>query len=426
MLDRKKLLVLLSDRVVRLVISVVASAVVARAIGPGEFGIVARALLFFSIADALVSFGLPGILPTRVAVTAGPLRARLLGRALVLRVAAATVAVAGVAALWGLMPAWGFGNAVILLAMLTVMVSNWTLFDAYFQGCDAPHVAAYAKTAVSLVFLLVRVAAAMQAQADGYTFVLIFLAEQAVLTLALATLAWVRRDRGAPDAQAASTHREILRYALPMWGSQVCTLLYMRVDQLLLSSFATPDVLGQYAISAQLAEHSFTLPVVLNSLLVARVGRVRQGGSEAEMSALMLRIYRLGFRIGLGLALCLCLASPLVIAVLYGRKYPLSPAYLSILALSLPFVVLGSLQSMAIFTGSRPSLLLQKTLLTSVFALPVSALAWFAGGPLALAACMVLIQAFSCVISNYWLDRAEFFLQLRAMNPFLRLPVPTP
>ena len=197
------------------------------------------------------------------------------------------------------------------------------------------------------------------------------------------------------------------------------TLAYMRVDQTIISVLGERFELAEYAVAAQLAEQAYTLPIILNAVFVGRIGALQMASDPVKLQIAMSQLYRWGF-----VAACLLSAfaagiAHLLVPAIYGEKYRASSTLFMILILAVPFVTLGSLQSLAILTGNYPSIQLKKTALAAFLSVPAGLLGWTLFRLHGLALSVLLVQVFACFLANWLFDRTAFQTQLSAV---LHLP----
>ena len=164
-----------------------------------------------------------------------------------------------------------------------------------------------------------------------------------------------------------------------MWLSQLATLIYMKVDQVILSAYASNDIVGTYMLAIGLVELTYALPIMINAIFISEIGVIRRrtGESDAELNAIMIKLYRYGFYGALMTSLGLSLTSQTLIEVLYGEQYLPAVGFFNLLIFSLPWVTIGSIQLLTIYTGRDPQIHLKKTI-TMAFISPVK---WCCVGP---------------------------------------------
>jgi len=409
----KKLFWLMSDRGTRFVVSIANSALVARALAPVDFGFFAQAILFFTIFDTVTAFGFPLILGARVSIASELERQTMLFQSLVFRLilAVAFALLAVVTDYW----THSLSGQHYLLAYLILALSltNWTISDSYLQGIGHPERGAFMKSSVAVLYLFIRWAYIGIGAPSVIGVTILYCAEQITLSMVM-FVACTREQKKFAPVNLFQKHTGFLRHAFFFWSSQLVTLVYMRADQTIISLFGSKEQLAQYSLASQLMEQAYTLPVIANAVFVSRIGKLnKQEGNELQK--MMTALYRYGFYISLVVALVVSILSPIFVPMMYGRNYSSTHILLSVLIFSLPFVTLGTLQSLFMLTVGNPAVQLKKTALAAALSVPFAIVAWRNFGTLGVAISAVIVQIISCVLSNYIFDPLSYRSQMRAM-----------
>jgi O-antigen/teichoic acid export membrane protein len=200
-----------------------------------------------------------------------------------------------------------------------------------------------------------------------------------------------------------------------MWASQLVTLVYMRVDQAIISLLGGPAELAKYVVASQLAEQAYTLPIILNAVFVSRVGEMSRAAQSTLLQDTMLTLYRWSFLGACVIAAISIVIAPVLMPHIYGDSYNDSSSLFMILMLAVPFVTIGSLQNLSIFTGNNPLIHLKRTVTAAFLSVPLAAFGWTLFGLHGLAISVVLVQFFVCFLGNWVFDPDAFKLQLSAI-----------
>ncbi len=410
---------LVLDRIIRLAVGLLSSAMIARALGPLEFGVFAQALVALSLFDTFAGLGIGGVIAARITQIRVDRRSRFLIFATSIRMIFAFVLLffVWVGAQFFISDLIILSNGFLLICIFAgILFNNWLIIEGYLNGIGFPHYASICKSVIAVFALLMRFL-----YIDGYGgslegFLVIFVFEQVLLTC-LITLMCYRAQPKDSDAVDTSLIPNLFPSTLIMWVSQISILIYMRSDLLVLSKYASKSVVGLYMLSVSVVELTFTLPIMLNALFVAYIGnlRARQKTSSFDFSESMSVIYRIGFFVSLLLVLFLIgIADPLIV-IIYGEQYEDAIPIFRILIMSLPFVAIGSIQLMSIYTGKDPFVHLRKTVAVAIITPFFAIIGWHVKGVYGLAWSVVLSQAISCYFINIIYDKLAFIAQSRAI-----------
>ena len=338
---------LLSADLVTKGLAAVATIIVVRALAPAAFGDFAFALAAAAVLGVLVDFGLPILLVRDVSES--PARApALLGAALRL-VSGLGVLVFGAAALLVVAAgAPGPADAATLALAFAVIGVNALLrpFESTLAGCGRAHLVtvSYSVRGVTLVGVTAAVAAAV-ADPGPPAFLAAALAAELVGLAVIATLCRVRCCRPslrAPRRELVRVARRAVPFALLVGFS----LLYFRIDLIMLGLMGSAVEVGNYGVAAKALETAVAVPGFFGSAFLATMAHSGTASSRAADATARALRYLLIVCVPLAFGLAV-LADPLV-DVLAGADYEQAGGILlrlsPVLALVAAYAVLANLQ----------------------------------------------------------------------------------
>jgi O-antigen/teichoic acid export membrane protein len=290
----------------------------ARALAPGDRGVVAFVTVSALVISSLASFGAAEA--TKVFVARRPAaRASLLANVVLVSscgaLAGGALACAALVAAAGARPA-GVGTLELAAIVAGALVGAIGLAGAAFlQGCS--RFAAYARVLAAGPWVYAVLLAAIWI-ADGE------------LTVGHAVVAWVIAQSVAAVVlcgAAAAGHgfgrldvpllRESLHFGVRAWLGGLAHLLNARVDQLLLGLMATQAALGTYAVAVNASEVLFYVPSAVATALLPVVAR---SGATAGVEQ-TLRVFRAVMLITLLAVAAAAVLGPFLLPVVFGPAY---------------------------------------------------------------------------------------------------------
>jgi len=416
---KKKSSYLVVDRITRFAVSLFSGAIIARALGPEEFGFFAQMLLGLSLFDAISGLGIGGVIAARVTQMRIDKRSKFLLIATSIRMAFTFVLlVIFLVSAKILFPdkIFMFNEFLLIAIFVGILFNNWLIMEGYLNGVGSPHHAAISKSLISIFALIIRLIYINNHEASIEGFIIIFLVEQLLLTLLLMFLSFRSQSKDR-DAVETKIILNLFPYTLTMWMSQLATLVYMRVDQVVLSIYASKSVVGMYMLSIGIVELTFSIPIMMNAILISYIGSIRANKkiSSTDFYKRMTNFYRIGFYISLLLVLILIIVSEFFIILMYGEQFMDAIPIFRILILSLPFVTIGSIQLLSIYTGDDPYIHLRKTINVAVITPFIAFAGWNTFGVYGLAWSVVLSQAIGCYFINFYYDFNSFKSQSYAI-----------
>ncbi len=149
--------------------------------------------------------------------------------------------------------------------------------------------------------------------------------------LTWALLAQSRKD----DARA----RMVLRESLPIWFGTLFSMLYFRVDAILLRTLTGDAELGAYGAAYKLFEATLNLPSVLLAVTFPKLSRLH--GDKPSQRKLERRLAMLLLILGLTLGLSCFATAPWLLRLFFGAGFERAAASLRVLSLALPLLYLN-------------------------------------------------------------------------------------
>ena len=312
--------VLLLENLVRLTMIAAVSFWIARELGPGQFGILNFASAFMAILLSVAALGMDTPLILRLTQTQQP--GMLVGTSLLIR-GVFSVAMFGVAVLLAFLLKGddALSLNVTLVVGLCIIGYIPTVLDCWFKAKTSAVGPALTRTTATLLSTGAKVAClllGMGVVALAWTVVL----ESALASLGL-FLAYRWFARGSRQ-DALSIDRQliqpILRDSVPYLWSSVATLLFMKVDVVMLGYLSTNAEAGIYSLAQKLSEVIYMVPIVLiDSAYPALAKRFLDSEQTDSRHGQMLFDLAVGGSLVVTLG-ALILAAP-AIGAIFGRDY---------------------------------------------------------------------------------------------------------
>lgn len=340
---RANLVWLAADRGLRLVVNVVVLGLVARHLGPEQFGWMNYAVGLAGIFAPVATLGMDGIVIREL--VANPRRsATTLGTAFVLRLAGGLGAVGlVVVAAW-----WTRDGAVIaplaLVAALVFLPQSLDVIDLWFQRQVQSKFTVLARAVALLVGAGLKIALVVYWRAPVVAFCGALVADAVLGAVALVWMYGRRGERIFDWRVSRAAAVNLLRQSWPLILSGLLVAGYLRVEQLLVMERLGSRSAGIYYAAVRITEIWLFVPgLILSSsyplLLEKRVHD--RAGYEAWLQRLFDGLTGLGYVVALGAGLL----GPWVIRWLYGAEYADAAVILMILGLAAPVIFSGSVRA---------------------------------------------------------------------------------
>lgn len=387
-----------SEKLLRIPVGVLVSALASRALGVDDFGLYTSVLVLLTVMAPLASFGLEslGIAMASKSVDAATFLRGLAPFRLMTGVGATLLFVVAAAAL--LAPALGEIPMIALAAVGAVLVMRIYELGEYllFARERLAMVAAVRICSfliASLVIVLVLLAS------PNLPLLLMFSATESLLLLVL----YVGVFRGVvvaaiglpgPDG-GIRQDRAHWRSAFPVFLSGLLVLLLLNADKLLVFLFLGSSESGLYNAAAKLVDVLFFIPLVIGTTHAATFARMVPGGRLPTA-------YRGAFvtatAVSAAVAAALSLFAFIIVPVVYGAPFEAAAGALMLLAPSLVPVTWVSLRTRALAALDLRNEILRLTLAACAVHLPLLAAGLWIGTLEAIALCQTLGWTLAAVV----------------------------
>ena len=323
--------------------------VVPRTLGPAGMGSIMTAWSVTGILGIVLGLGTRNYL-VRESVVAPDEAPRLVGTALVLRIALTPLVIGGAIA-YGEIAGWGSHEKVVLYlaAAATVFVQIAEPLQAAFQSIERMEYLAYSdvinKSAQGLLGIIVVLAGA---GTIGLMTCWLVMTAVVVVLDAYWLRGLVRIDLRTNLRRMAT----MARASLPYWAFGVFFMVYLWIDFVMLSLMTSSEVVGWYSVPTRLFQTLMFFPVVVATAFLPRFVRgFEEGGDRLRKSAQapIELVLLLSLPIAAGTVM---VARPLI-HLLYGSAYDGSVAVMVVLGLCIPPMYLNIMLSQVLIAMNQ-------------------------------------------------------------------------
>lgn len=307
------------------------SVVIARTLGPADFGIYSYALATIALFAFLGQAGLDALLMREI-VRAPERVASILSGGLCLRWGGAVCAAIGSIGMTMLFASTDTQSAILLVCILSLsglLQAGWVVESLLLANRRFADVA-QAKMSAYVFAAVLRLGALLLPSP------LVCLAIAIVLESLLCLMLLWRASRhhvaidgaslGKPDFQHIAA---LAKLAAPMLLSAFTVAVYSRIDVFMLGRMLGSEAAGLYTAGTLLSEGFYLLPTAVMTAAGPRLAQLYLR-DETAFGHELHRVLRLLSAAGLGIALAVTLLAPLVLPWLFGPTYALASPILQI------------------------------------------------------------------------------------------------
>ena len=308
---------MLVERVLRIVSSVLVGIYVARFLGPENFGIYSYVLAFFTIAGVVSRLGLHHML-VREIILAPEKRDMLFGTAFWLTVGGALLSIGALAVITLMIGTDPTTRIYILIVGCGLIFQAFDVVEAYFNAKVMARPVSMARIMQLLLSSILKLFLVWQ-HAGLVWFVLVSLFDQ--MTLAGFMILAYRQHASCAFMRLfdISEARHMLGRAWTRIIIALSTILYLRIDQIMLMEMQGSHSAGLYASAARITEAVFIPVLVMTDVLSPALLAARMRSKDLYNDRLQ-RLFFLMTWLGIGAALVVGIAAGWIMSI-FGSAY---------------------------------------------------------------------------------------------------------
>jgi O-antigen/teichoic acid export membrane protein len=358
---------LVTERLARIAAGLAVGIVVARHLGPTDFGKISYVQAFVAVVGAVAGMGLEPILMKELITDPHE-------RHLTYSTAIGIAGISSVAAsVIGLCYSFAFINDPILL---TLYIIGFTSLPITTAAIIAVPLQAQEKFALLVRYQLVQICISVTLRfllvwlnASLAWFMFAFTADAAVWILLL----WKLKSGHETKFSRKNIRRDIAAKltaaAAPLLATNLVVLLQIRVDQMLLGLLASTTAVGNFSVASKIAEGLMTGPAIVIRALNPQLLQAKAKSGE-EFRAVLRRQFDLSVMIAVIIAAIFSASSGFLVRLLFGAQYHDAAVPLAILSWIIVPMTIGSVNANAIIAEAQT----RQTLVKATIGLGMNAL----------------------------------------------------
>lgn len=333
---------LIGAKIYQLIINLAISMLMARYLGPSNFGLVNYAASFTTLFTAICTLGIDSILVNEL--LKGRDNGKLLGSAIGLRLCSSSLSVATILGLaWVLNPDEPLTIQVVLLYSISLMFQSFDSINSWFQANLESKVTAmvgasgYTVAALYKAFLLIT-------EKDVRWFAAAHAVEYAFVAMLLLLSYRRSHNRVHPIRFSGKVGKELLSNSYHFIISGMMIALYGQMDRVMLKSMISEEAVGYYSCASTISSFwAFVLVAIIDAAKPVILAKYSENKRAFEVG--LIRLYGIIIYLSALAALGLSLLSRPLILIMFGDQYLPAQGTLCILTCGTAFAYLGVARS---------------------------------------------------------------------------------
>ncbi|MEZ8257957.1 flippase [Vibrio cyclitrophicus] len=401
---------LMLDKLTRLLLGLTVTAWVARHLGPESYGELAYVLAIVAFCQAFAKLGLDTIVVRDVSV--GNISTEiLLGNTLFSRFLFGTIIYVIVAISTFFIADTNTALMFCFAGIAMIFQASETV-DLWFQSQSKSKLTVRAKLISYIISALIKVGLILF-NAPVFWFAFIFSIEYLITAVGLFFV--YKKD---PTKTRWEVDKSVLisklKESFPYLITSVSMLIYIRIDQVLISNILSSHDLGVYSAVLPFSTLWNFIPVVLSISIAPYLSKIKKN-SQVEYEKAIRLMFSTFTIFGLAISVFMYLASDFFVRIILGEQYLAGVEILQLHSFTNIFICIGVAQGLWIVNEGRGYVALIRTLLGALISLIGNYYLLPLYGVKSAAFVAVLAQSVQAVFSNLLVDRKIFILQLRCI-----------
>jgi O-antigen/teichoic acid export membrane protein len=331
------------DNILRMGVGLFVGVWVARYLGPDQYGQLSYALAFVLLFSSLANLGLDSIVVRNI-VRDPSTRDEILGTVFVLKlIGGATAFTITMSSIFVLRPADSLTHWMVGIIAAGAIFQAFDTIDFWFQSQVRSKFTVIAKNSAFLLISVIKISLIL-AKAPLIAFAWTGLAEIAFgsigLMIAYRTNGLYLKAWSANFALA----KGLLRDSWPLIFSGIVTMIYLRIDQVMLGEMVGNEEVGIYSAAVRLAEVWYFIPMAIVSSVFPSIVEARAVSDKLFYERLQ-KLYNMMALIAYLIALPVTFLAGWAVELLFGPAYGRAGSMLAVLIWAGMFVNLGVARS---------------------------------------------------------------------------------
>lgn len=402
---------MLAEYLVRIFSAIFVSIYVARYLGPEDFGIINYALAIVAVFMVLARLGMDSILVRDIAKSPEK-TSEYMGTAFILM----SISAIFVSLILCLL-IYFFENDVstriyIWVVALGLIFQVFLVVDYDFQAQVQAKYSSIAKSLALGLSSSVKIYL-VWIQADLLFFAIAYMLDHIIVAGLLITTHFIKKRPNFLFVFDKQLVKPLLSSSWPMVLAALATILYMRIDQIMIKNMLGAHELGLYAAAVKIYEGWIIVPYVLSISMLPAIVKLKSTSIE-RYEASLTKLFALVFWSGMICALIVTIGSDWIIRVTFGVSFEGASPVLMIIMWTSAFAALGFVSARYLTVENLEKKIAVRTFIALILNIILNLLLIPLYGIVGAA----LSTLFSVIVANYVLDYfdKELFKQLKMKN----------
>lgn len=409
---------LVGDKVFTMIIGVFVMALVARYLGPGNFGIYNYALAFVTLFTALSTLGLD-TLSVKSIIEKKEEEGTILFTSLVLRVIGGIIlTLLSSIIIQIIAPNEPLVHILVLILSFTMIFKSLEVIEYWIQAYQKSKISSLIRMGSYVFSALVKVSFVLL-EGTLYHLALIYMLDALLVGLALFIAYFKIRASQTKWKFKFQYAKNILSQSWYLILSGVMVTLYMQIDKIMLGSMLqNKEELGVYSAASQIATMWYFVPLAIITSFKPVIIKAKIDNEKRYINIIQ-ALYSIITWIGILFGVFLLLFSDIIVFILYGEEYINAGNLVAISVWAGTFATLGSARSVWLLTENLQKYSLVQTFIGVIINVGLNYILIPIYGGLGAAIATLIAQIFANIIVLFFFKKTRIssVMIIKSLSP---------
>jgi O-antigen/teichoic acid export membrane protein len=344
---------MMAEQFLRIIAGLFVGIWVARYLGPEQFGLFSYALAFTAIFGGVAKLGLDGIM-VRELIKHPEKTDTYLGTAFWLKILGAFLVMGIMAAIIPFTSNDATTNLFILIIAAGLVFQSFEVVEFFFQSQVLAKIVSICKVLQLTLSSIIKIYLVLS-EAELIYFVLVTAFDALSLAISYFIAYKLRKNPVFYKHYDFSIAKQLLKDSWPLIFTAIFTMLYARIDQIMIKEMLGEYEVGLYSASIRLTEAWLFVPVIISASLFPAIVAAKNI-SQALYEERLMRLYTLIVVIGFIVCLLTTAFSEFILRLLFGVAFVEGSSVLAIRVWETLFAAIGVVSSKWIIAENLQSL----------------------------------------------------------------------
>lgn len=349
---------LLTERIVRLIVSLLINIYVIRYLGPDKFGLLSYAISFAALFTTLATLGLDSIVIRELVKEPGK-RDVYLGSVFIMKIFGSFLSLLLIAFTVLIVNDSIYTTTLIFLVAASTIFQSFNVIDFYFQSkvlSKYPVIVQFSTVLLSTGVKLILI----QINAELWLFAAVVTLESIMWAVGFIIIYHLQGMKILNWKFSKGVTSQLIKDSWPLILSGIVIAVYMKIDQVMIKQMLNDQEVGYYAAAVRISEAWYFIPVAISTSLFTAIVNAKKISEALYLNRLQ-KLYDILAWMAIGIAIPVTIFSDLIVKLLLGSEYLSSAKVLTVHIWAGVAVFLGVASSQYLITENLTKMSFYRT-----------------------------------------------------------------